>query len=54
MFDPYSDTNGTDTDTGLLVTPEADLYNWTNAADDADLQVSVHAIGDKYNINLFC
>lgn len=29
------------------MTPESDLYNWTLNADRNDLQVSVHAIGDR-------
>jgi predicted amidohydrolase YtcJ len=44
MFEPYNDTRNY---TGLLVTSESDLYNWTLNADRNDLQVSVHAIGDR-------
>jgi len=45
MFDPYTNGNGT----GLLITPLESVQNWTLFADRADLQVSVHAIGDKAN-----
>jgi hypothetical protein len=48
MFDPY--LNGqNDTDKGLFITSEEDLYNYTLSADKAGLQVSLHAIGDRAN-----
>jgi len=46
MHEPFSDTG---TGTGLLTTPEAELYAWTRGADRAGLQVAVHAIGDRAN-----
>ncbi|HET7231300.1 MAG TPA: amidohydrolase [Longimicrobium sp.] len=46
MHQPFSDTG---TGTGLLVTPADDLYAWTRGADQAGLQVMVHAIGDRAN-----
>lgn len=33
LFDRYVDVNSTDTDDGLLVTPEEDLYTWIKGAD---------------------
>jgi len=56
MFEPYSDNGENDTDVGFLITPEQDLYNWTKFGDSANLQVSLHAIGDKANsivLNIF-
>ncbi len=44
MFKSFSDSPK---DSGFFITPEKDLYEWTLAADQADLQVTVHAIGDK-------
>jgi predicted amidohydrolase YtcJ len=44
MLEPFSDAP---TDRGLLVSSEDDLYAWTQAADAANLQVMVHAIGDR-------
>lgn len=44
MEEPFSDAPA---DRGILVTPEAQLYEWTRGADAAGLQVSVHAIGDR-------
>ena len=44
MLAPFSDAP---TDTGLLVNTPEDLYSWTKGADDAGLQVMVHAIGDR-------
>lgn len=47
LFDePYADDRAT---TGLLVTPEDSLRQWTGAADSAGLQVIVHAIGERAN-----
>lgn len=34
-------------DSGFLVTPPESLYAWTKSADEAGLQVAVHAIGDR-------
>jgi predicted amidohydrolase YtcJ len=44
MLEPFSDAPG---DRGLLVTPPESLYAWTSGADEAGLQVMVHAIGDR-------
>jgi len=44
MLAPFSDAAG---DTGLVVTPEEQLYAATAGADAAGLQVMVHAIGDR-------
>jgi predicted amidohydrolase YtcJ len=44
MFAPFTDSPG---DSGFLVNTEADLYRWTSGADNAGLQVIVHAIGDR-------
>jgi len=41
---PFTDAPG---DRGLLVNTPDDLYAWTSGADEAGLQVSVHAIGDR-------
>ena len=46
MHRPFTDAPR---DSGLLVTPAEDLYAWTRAADQAGLQVNVHAIGDRAN-----
>jgi predicted amidohydrolase YtcJ len=42
--DPFTDAPS---DRGLFVTTPEDLYAWTSGADNAGLQVSVHAIGDR-------
>ena len=34
-------------DRGLFVTPAEDLERWTSGADNAGLQVAIHAIGDR-------
>ena len=34
-------------DEGFFINAEADLYKWISEADEANLQVMVHAIGDK-------
>jgi hypothetical protein len=34
-------------DSGLFVTPAEDLERWTSGADQAGLQVAIHAIGDR-------
>lgn len=44
MLQPFSDTVG---GTGLFVTPPDSLYVYTSNADKNNLQVMVHAIGDK-------
>lgn len=44
MLQPFTDVP---TDTGLFVTPAESLYAWTKGADSAELQVAVHAIGDR-------
>ncbi len=44
FLEPYTDLQ---TDTGLFVNSEEDLYNWTLEADRAGLQVAIHAIGDR-------
>jgi predicted amidohydrolase YtcJ len=44
MLAPFTDAPH---DSGLLVTPPSDLYIWASAADQAGLQVMIHAIGDR-------
>jgi predicted amidohydrolase YtcJ len=44
MLEPFTDAPN---DRGLLVHTEQDLYAWTSGADKANLQVIVHAIGDR-------
>jgi len=44
FFEPYTDLQ---TDTGLLVNSEEDLYRWISESDKAGLQVVIHAIGDR-------
>ena len=46
FHEPYTDTPG---DSGFFVSTEDELYNWTKSADEAGLQVMIHAIGDKAN-----
>ncbi len=46
MHRPFTDAP---TDSGLLVTPPAELERWVRGADSAGLQVMVHAIGDRAN-----
>ena len=46
FHEPYTDTPN---DSGFFVTTEDDLYTWTKSADEAGLQVMIHAIGDKAN-----
>jgi len=53
MMQPFSDAPG---DRGLLVNTPQDLYAWTSAADNANLHVLVHAIGDRainLQLNIF-
>ena len=42
--EPYTDEPG---NRGLRVTPMAELRRWMTRADEADLQVAIHAIGDQ-------
>ena len=44
MLEPFTDAPN---DRGLLVNTAEDLYDWTDGADKAGLQVIVHAIGDR-------
>jgi hypothetical protein len=44
FLEPYTDMI---TDSGLLVNSREDLYTWISNADKADLQVGIHAIGDR-------
>lgn len=44
FIEPYTDLQ---TDTGLFVNSEEDLYNWILESDRAGLQVVIHAIGDR-------
>ncbi len=44
FLEPYTDLI---TDSGLLVNSREDLYTWISNADKADLQVGIHAIGDR-------
>ena len=44
FIEPYTDLQ---TDTGLFVNSEEDLYNWISESDKAGLQVVIHAIGDR-------
>lgn len=44
FFDPYTDAPG---DRGFFVNSREQLYEWIADADDAGLQVMVHAIGDS-------
>jgi len=44
FIEPYTDLQ---TDTGLFVNSEEDLYRWILESDKAGLQVVIHAIGDR-------
>lgn len=44
FFDPYIDSPN---DSGFFINTEDDLYNWISGADSANLQLVVHAIGDR-------
>ena len=44
FLEPYTDMV---TDSGLLVNSRDDLYTWISNADKTDLQVGIHAIGDR-------
>ena len=51
--DPYLDKP---LDSGFFINTEENLYQWISEADDAELQVVVHAIGDRANhsiLNLY-
>ena len=44
FFEPFTDTPE---DSGFFVNSADDLYAWTSGADNAGLQVNIHAIGDR-------
>lgn len=44
FFEPYTDAPG---DRGLLLNELTDMQRWIDAADEAGLQLAVHAIGDR-------
>jgi predicted amidohydrolase YtcJ len=44
FFQPFTDTPS---DRGFFINDPADMAGWINAADEAGLQVLVHAIGDR-------
>lgn len=44
FFEPYTDSPG---ESGLLVNTPEDLYHWIAAGDKEELQIIVHAIGDR-------
>ncbi|QHT71948.1 amidohydrolase [Rhodocytophaga rosea] len=44
LLEPFTDLPS---DTGLLVTPPNELYQWVSGADKAGLHIMVHAIGDR-------
>ncbi len=44
MLEPFTDTPA---DSGFLVVSEENLYAWTSGADKAELQLLIHAIGDR-------
>ena len=46
FYEPYTDATNT---SGLMVTDTAKLREWVRGADAANLQVAVHAIGDRAN-----
>ena len=46
FYEPYDDEPET---SGLMVTDTSDLRSWIEAGDAADLQIGVHAIGDRAN-----
>lgn len=49
FFEPFTDTPD---DRGFFVTPTADMRDWIIAADEAGLQLLIHAIGDRANASL--
>lgn len=44
FIEPYTDLQ---TDSGLFVNSKEDLYRWISESDRAELQVVIHAIGDR-------
>ena len=46
FYEPYEDDRST---SGVATTPEDSMRAWIGAADSADLQVVVHAIGERAN-----
>jgi predicted amidohydrolase YtcJ len=44
FLEPFTDDPS---DSGLFMLPENDLYNWVSGADKVQLQVAIHAIGDR-------
>lgn len=42
FMEPYENSD----DTGLFLVEESELYNWISQADNAELQLAIHAIGD--------
>lgn len=49
FLDPYTDTKG---DSGIFINDPKDIYQWITEADKLNLQVTVHAIGDRANKSL--
>ncbi|MBH1992649.1 MAG: amidohydrolase [Sphingomonadaceae bacterium] len=46
FYQPYDDAPG---NSGMPIHKQADVQRWTNDADAAGLQITIHAIGDKAN-----
>ena len=46
FYQPYDDAPG---NSGMPIHKQADVQQWTNDADEAGLQITIHAIGDKAN-----
>lgn len=46
FYQPYDDAPG---NSGMPIHQQADVQQWTNDADAAGLQITIHAIGDKAN-----
>lgn len=46
FYQPYDDAPG---NSGMPIHKQADVQQWTNDADAAGLQITIHAIGDKAN-----
>ena len=44
FIEPFTDAP---TDRGLFMLPENDLYQWASEADKVNLQLAIHAIGDR-------
>lgn len=49
FLEPYSDKKN---DTGLFITNPDNIYNWMVEADKKNLQITIHAIGDRANQSL--